>query len=222
MTEKRTRFKWTDEAVSTLAARYPDVKTEVVAAEMGCTVKSIYSKAAQLGLRKSAAFLSSKEAGCFRQGTRKGAEFWFKKGHEPWNKGLPFQAGGKSSETRFKPGAKPAQTQPLGTLRITKDGTLQKKVTELQGNNSKRWRGVHELVWVAANGPVPAGHIVVFKRGTRTNKLEEITLEKVECISYAENMRRNSVHRLPKELAELVQLRGAINRQINRRNQYEK
>lgn len=30
-------------------------------------------------------------------------------------------------------------------------------------------------------------------------------------------MRRNTVHNLPPELAKVVQLRGAINRQINKR-----
>ena len=47
--------------------------------------------------------------------------------------------------------------------------------------------------------------------------LEEITLDKVECISLAENMRRNSCHQYGKEIARLIQLRGAVSRQINKR-----
>lgn len=121
-------------------------------------------------------------------------------------------------ETRFKPGQSPHNTHAIGSYRITKDGTLQRKISNASGNNSKRWRGVHELVWSEENGTVPAGHIIVFKHGRRTNKIEEITIDRVECISLAENMRRNSVHNLPKELAELVQLRGALNRQINKRS----
>ena len=46
--------------------------------------------------------------------------------------------------------------------------------------------------------------------------LEEITADRVECISLAENMRRNSYHNYPKPIAELIQLRGALMRKINR------
>lgn len=75
---------------------------------------------------------------------------------------------------------------------------------------------MHELVWVEVNGPVPANHYIVFKQGMRTTKLEEITLDRLECISKAENMRRNSYHNYGPEVAKLVQLRGAISRQINK------
>jgi hypothetical protein len=95
-------------------------------------------------------------------------------------------------------------------------GTLQRKISNAKGSNSKRWRGVHELVWIEANGPVPPGHICVFRPGMRTAVLEEITVERVECISFAENMRRNSYHtRFPKEIGLAIQLRGALNRKIN-------
>jgi hypothetical protein len=76
---------------------------------------------------------------------------------------------------------------------------------------------VHELVWVRANGPVPPKHIVVFKPGMRSAVLEEITVDRVECISLAENMKRNTRHNLPPELNEVVQLRSVLTRQINKR-----
>ena len=90
------------------------------------------------------------------------------------------------------------------------------------GNNSKRWRAVHELVWVAAHGPVPVKHIVVFKPGMCSNVLEEITVDRVECISLAENMRRNTIHNLPPEIKQVVQLRGVLTRAINKREKHEK
>ena len=52
----------------------------------------------------------------------------------------------------------------------------------------------------------------------KTTDPDQITADKVECISRAENMKRNSYHRYGKEIASLVQLRGAINRQINKRS----
>lgn len=128
-------------------------------------------------------------------------------------KGLDI--GGK--ETRFKAGQMPHNTKQVGEYRINRDGMLQRKIGSAKGSNSKRWRGVHELVWIAVHGPVPAGHICVFKPGMRTTELNAITADKVECITFAENMRRNSYHRYGKDIARLVQLRGAVTRQINRR-----
>jgi hypothetical protein len=70
---------------------------------------------------------------------------------------------------------------------------------------------------VEVNGPLPPKHIVVFKPGMRTNVLEEITVDRVECISLAENLKRNTRHNLPPELNQVVQLRAVLTRQINKR-----
>lgn len=43
----------------------------------------------------------------------------------------------------------------------------------------------------------------------------EITIDRLECITRAENLRRNGVWRDP-ELGKLYQLKGAIARQVNR------
>ena len=50
-----------------------------------------------------------------------------------------------------------------------------------------------------------------------TTEPDQITADRVECITRAENMRRNTYHRYGPEVAKLVQLRGAINRQIRKR-----
>lgn len=205
----------TAEQVAILRKRYPNERTEDLVAVIGRDLRSIYQKAKALGLKKTAEYLAS-PAACRTNG-KQGMGTRFQKGHATWNqgmKGLQYEA---SKPTQFKPGTMPHNTQPIGSYRMDKDGTLQRKISNDKGSNSKRWRGVHELVWVEENGPVPAGHIVVFKPGMRTNQLEEITLQRVECISLAENMKRNTVHRLPKELAQLVLLRGALNRKINAR-----
>lgn len=142
----------------------------------------------------------------------------FQKGHNnAWNKGLKgYKAGGRSAETRFKKGQRPPNTLPIGSYRISKDGTLQRKFSDAPGGPHKRWRAVHELVWIEHNGPLPPGHICVFKDKMATATLAEITIDRIECISLAENMRRNTRHRLPPEIANLIALRGALNRVINR------
>ena len=59
---------------------------------------------------------------------------------------------------------------------------LQRKINNDKGNNSVRWRGVHELVWVEANGPVPPKHIAIFGPGARTNVIEQITVDKINHV----------------------------------------
>ncbi len=89
-------------------------------------------------------------------------------------------------------------------------------------------RAAQILVWMEqrlivapmqANGTIPEKHVVTFKPGTRTNVEDEITLDRLECISQRENMMRNTLHRYPKEIAHAIQMRGALNRRINREQQ---
>jgi hypothetical protein len=145
---------------------------------------------------------------------------WFTPGQVSWNKGRKgWQAGGRSVETQFTTDMQPPNTLPMGSLRIVngKNGKqLERKVTEVSGPNHLRWKSVHRLVWEEANGPVPAGHITIFKPGMKTLVEADITLDRIECIPRAENARRNHPKNKSIELARLVQLKGAITRQVNR------
>lgn len=209
--------RWSLVEVDLLRSMYPECHTDDVAAWMGRTVKQVYMAAHTHHVRKSAEYLASDCAARIQRGKRdpRMAVGQFKPGLVPWNRGLHGVNG--YSEARFKPGNKPQTWLPVGTERITKDGIVQRKVSDT-GHKAADWVGVHELVWSEANGTVPAGRIVVFKPGTRTTDVAAITLGKLECITRAENMRRNSVHtNYPPEVARLHQLRGALNRQINKR-----
>jgi hypothetical protein len=210
------RAGWTDEQLDMLRQLYPKFKTEDVATMIGHSLYSVYGKANALGLAKTPEYLASPVACRLRRGEHVGQAFQFLKGHQPWNKGKKgVMTGGE--QTRFKPGQQPHNTLPIGSLKYDKSGVLLQKISDAKGNNSVRWRGVHELVWVAANGPLPPKHIVVFKPGMRTNVFEKITIDKVECISLAENMKRNTVHNMPRELVDLVRLRAVLTRSINRK-----
>lgn len=206
---------WTKWELDTLCRLYPDRTAKEVALAIDRPVSSIYAKANQLGLSKSAEFYASPKSGR-TDGTR-GIAGRFSKGSVPANKGLrrPGYAPGRMAETQFKLGQDPRNTLPIGTYRLDKDGNLRRKINNNSGNNSVRWRGVHELVWIEANGPVPPKHIVVFKPGNRTNLLEEITLDKVECISLVEHLRRHTIHRYPVEIKGAIRAIAALNRRIN-------
>lgn len=215
------RRPWTNPEVTALRRFYADTQTAVLAAALNRPTYAVYNKARSLGLSKSAAYLSSADAGRF-DGSR-GESCRFPRGHQPWNKGKSYVAGGRSAETRFRKGNMSGAAQknyvPIGSTRISKDGYLERKVTDDHPVPARRWVAVHRLVWEAANGQIPPKHIVAFKPGARTNIEDEITLDRLECISQSDNMRRNTLHRYPKEIAHAIQVRGALNRRINREQQ---
>lgn len=216
------RRRWTEPELEQLRALYPEHTAERIAAVIGRSVGTVRAMASKLGLKKSAEWLATPGHGRISRGERRGTRTEFQRGHTTWNKGQRYVAGGRSAQTRFQAGHLPWRTLPIGSYRLTKDGYLQRKYAERPGGPSQRWRSVHRLVWEAEHGPTPPGHVVVFLPGMRTNVLEEITLDRLELIHRSEVMRRNSVHQLPPELAEVVLLRGALVRRINQREKRAK
>jgi len=204
-----------------LRRRYPHEKTETVARSLGRSLSSTYQRAYGLGLSKSAEFLASPASG--RTNGRQGIGSRFENGHVPANKGLrrPGWAPGRMRETQFKKGEMSWAAQhnyvPVGSHRISKDGYLERKITDDPSLvPARRWVGVHRLVWEAANGKVPPGHAVAFLPGRRSADPSLITLDSLELVSRSELMRRNTIHNLPAPLPQLMQLRGALNRKLNR------
>jgi hypothetical protein len=219
----RPRACWTPALDKKLRSLYPDNRTEVVAELLGARTGQVYARASSLGLKKSEAFLASVQSGRIARGKQhpKMIATRFQPGLVPWNKGSHFTAGGRSADTRFKKGQMTGAAQhnyvPIGSLRISKDGYLERKTTDNpELVPTRRWTAVHRLVWQAAHGPIPDGHVVAFRKGQFTNVLEELTADKLECISRSENAHRNSVWRNDPEVAKLYQLKGAITRQVNR------
>lgn len=214
---------WPAEDQDALRRLYPHHSAAAVAAVLGRKPGAVWAMAQKLGLTKSAEFMASERSGRRQRGQVHPSiqHTQFKPGQAPWNKGTHFHAGGRSVLTQFKTRA-PEESRnykPIGSYRISAgDGLLERKVTDDRSlEPARRWVAVHRLVWEEANGPIPRGHIVVFKPGMRTNVLELITLDRLECISRAENATRNQARQNP-ELRALYQLKGAITRQVNRIN----
>lgn len=214
----RPRRMWTDEQKAVLREHYPHRPTQAVAAMLGRPVAQVYNQACKLGLRKTDAYLATPDACRLRRGDEVGEQHRFRPGHVPANKGLCRPAGwapGRMAETRFAKGSVPPTWVPVGSYTVNSDGYLDRKVADLRGRpRHESWKPVHRLVWEAAHGPAPAGHVVAFKPGRRSTELDKITLDAVELITRRELMARNSMHNLPKELALIHQLRGALHRAI--------
>jgi hypothetical protein len=217
------RRAWTAEEQAALCARYPHEHTVVVAAALGRSVASVYQRAFALGLHKSAAYLAS-PAACRTNG-RQGIGSRFEKGSVPFNKGLrrPGWGPGRMKETQFKAGerrgAAARNWRPVGTIATDAEGYQRIKVREARKGeaygfgNVRVWPLMQRHVWAEAHGPIPTGYTVCFRDGDKTN----CALGNLELVSRSDLMKRNSVHNLPKPLAETIQLIGALNRQIRKR-----
>ena len=217
MTKSRgiLRPKWrpTPEQTAVVAQRYPTTRSADLAAELGVTTHQITRLAYKLGVRKCEQWLNSPAAqrldGIKGMGTR------FQPGGPSWIKGKKLPGHG-APDTWFKPGQRPMTWRPIGTYRLAGCGYLQVKVADT-GYPPRDWTMVHRVVWEQAHGPIPPGHIVAFKDGRKRTELAEITPDVLECIPKAEHLRRHSIHAHGVELARVSQLRGALTRQINRR-----
>ncbi len=93
----------------------------------------------------------------------------FEEGSSPWNadtKGLT-----SANITSFKKGNIPANIKPLGSERISADGYREIKIAEKNPytGSPTRYKLKHVHIWEKANGPVPKGHILIFKDGNQLN-----------------------------------------------------
>lgn len=196
---RRTEYRaWTKAEDATLTKLWQTCSLNECSARMGRGTSSIYNRVNKLGLKRPEEYKTI--TGCGR----------FKSGHDTWNKGLKgWQAGGRSKDTQFKQGGKPSNTwRPIGAERTSKDGILYRKISDHGGKDD--WKAVPMLIWEENNGPLPAGHIVVFKDRNRENMSPDNLL----AITRADNMRRNSIDRYPPEYRQSAIALGWFKRKL--------
>ena len=224
------RFTWTDELVEILRRRYPHERTDRIAEDLGLSPSQLHTKAWALGLRKTRAFRASPESGCITKGDPRsvGAKSRFKRGHVPANKDKrrPGWAPGRMAETWFKSGRPASEARnyvPIGTEKYDPNRkTLVRKVTDDPSiYPAARWRPVHVLVWEAVHGPVPEGHVVIFRKGMKTIESAQITVDRLELVTRQELMRRNTIQRYPADLRDAMQLIGRVKRKIHDHEEHQ-
>lgn len=192
--------RWTPADDKRLTELYQDHKLADIAEKMSRSISSVANRRVKLGLQRTP-----------EQQARIG-NGQFCAGQKTWNAGKKgWQAGGRSAETRFKKGDKPSNTwRPIGAERTSKDGILYRKVADT-GIKRDDWKAVHVLVWEEHNGPLPDGHIVIFKDGNREN----FEPENLMALTRAENMRRNSISRYGEDYRSAAIQLGWFKRKLN-------
>lgn len=86
--------------------------------------------------------------------------------------------------------------KPIGTLRITRDGYAIIKVAD------GRYIEKHRALWMEAHGAIPAGHVIIFADGNRTN----FAIENLVCVSRADLAILNKNQKYGREIAQNVLL----------------
>lgn len=207
---------WEQWELDFLRTTYPNVSTKALAGHLARSVNAVYGRATLMGLHKSPAYLASPDACRLRRGDNIGTTTRFQRGHVPANKGLrrPGWSPGRMAETQFKPGVRPHTWRPIGSTRVSKDGYLQRKISDT-GYPPRDWVGEHILLWEKANGPISKGHALAFKDRNKGN----IRLDNLELITRRELMRRNTIHNYPPELVDVIRLGAALKWQLRRRRE---
>jgi len=108
-----------------------------------------------------------------------GVDAKFKRGRTSHNKG---KSGGGWKPTEFKKGHRPYNYMPVGSERVNGDGYVDIKIAD-----PNKWRAKHLIVWEAAHGPVPKGHVILFGDQDRHN----FDLDNLILISKQQLMRLN-------------------------------
>lgn len=196
---------YTQEKKKLLSKLYPNTKNIDIAKILGVTEGSVIAAGFRFKLRKSPEFLRL----CSEKG-------FYKKGQSPVNKGrkqsewMRKEMIERTKATRFKKGTIPPNHKPVGYERVSKDGYIEIKVSE----GMRQFRLKHRVVYEQHFGAIPKGHNVEFKDRNKMN----FDPSNLVLRTRKENMKLNSVHSLPKEIADTIQMLGAMQRQINKRN----
>lgn len=211
------RRPWTHAEDAVLRNLYPRTMTTELSKRLRRPRGQVYQRANRLGISQDPDFkrATAQEFGRRLFASPKFVAQRFSKGHVPENKGLRRRgyslAHGRMSETTFKKGQLPHTWMPVGSTRLV-GCYLYRKVTDIRNVPwTSNWVAEHIRLWEEVNGPLNRHtHTLRFKDGDRTH----VSLDNLELITRADNMRRNTIHNLPQPLRQVIQLRGSIRRQI--------
>lgn len=206
--------RWTVDEVNYLREHYADKTALSVGMAIGKTESQVHNKAFHLKLKKSPGFLTM--AGrelSMRESAKVGR---FKSGHQTWNKGIKGSTGlhDASRASQFKIGQLPHNHHPIGYERVDCEGYLHRKISDT-GHTKRDFKLVHHIIWQSVHGEIPSGCYIVFADGNKAN----FDIDNLVCLTKAENMKRNTIHRFSPELKEAIRLTKKLQKLIKQEEQ---
>lgn len=129
----------------------------------------------------------------------------YKIGDVPFNKGkkMPQHVYERVKHTMFKKGNKPPNMKYEGYESLDSKGYIKM-------HHNGRMRLKHRVIWESVNGKMPANCVIIFINGDN----RDFRIENLECITRAENMKRNSIQRYPIEVKQVIRLKNKLIRKI--------
>ncbi len=97
---------------------------------------------------------------------------------------------------------------PIGAEFIDSKGYTVRKI-----NNDpalSNWKPVHIIEWEVAYGKIPDGRLVSFKDGNKQNT----HINNLELITRKDSLEKNTIHRYPREVIDLIRLHKKLERTI--------
>jgi len=200
---------WTQEEIEILTRMYPDHFAGEIQEVIHRSRSSIYGMAEKLGLKCNPEKIS--RSGRMSSSNPNVIKARFIKGHIPANKGKAMtpEQYAKCQPTMFKKGRPSINIRPVGSERVNRDGYVEVKVED-----PNKWRLKHRVIWEQHYGAIPPGHNIQFKDHNPLN----LDITNLYIISNADQMRNENSYlaRFPKDLADIIRLKGALQRQINK------
>jgi len=181
---KYKKATWSKKEVEIIKNLYPDTPNDEILKQLdNKSREQLYKKASNLGVNKTDEFMLAQNKKLAENLQESGKSYRFEKGHVPASKGkkqeefMSPEAIERTKATRFKKGRKPHNTKWDGAVTIREDSNGHNYMWIRHGEND--WEMYNRHVYRKKIGPIPDGHIVVFKNGDtldpRPENLEAIT-----------------------------------------------
>jgi hypothetical protein len=221
------RKLWTDAERAYLREHFPHRQSQVVADEMGRSLKSVRAYANLLDLHKTQAFYDDPNlSGRLSSSVVRDNNMRFKKGQTGFNKGkkqheyMSAEAIERCKKGQFKKGNIPPNTSKYGDGAITVRKTHGVPYNFIRVSLGK-WIQLAHFNWAQVNSEVPKDMVLRHIDGNTLND----DISNLELITLVENMRRNSIANIPEELKEItymmIALKSTITRQTKKRKRHE-
>lgn len=214
--------RFTPEEDNFLKDNYLQLSYNGLANKLGRDMGSVVGRLKVLKLKVPPEIIKQRHDQSYQRLAESGKASRFPKGHTPANKGkeMPAELKGRIKHTFFQPGQLPANSKHFGKPylyeRKRNNGYVERLwwIQEAPGK-----RSAYLAYLCRQNGIDLTGKKPRLKPGFDHSRPP--TMDDILIVTNAENLEQNSIYRYPEEVVNLIKMRGALTRQINKLKENE-